>query len=286
MYMSLGLGHIGVKAPFEKAVDFARQHGFGGLDLAMDEIADLVDKKGAEAIKDKLAEAGLKPGAWGFPVNFRQDEATLKEGLAALPRLAKAAQAIGANRVSTYIMPGHNELPYAQNLTLHASRLRPGAQILADHDIRFGLEWVGTKSLRESFTHPFLYTIEGALELCRAIGTPNMGLLVDIYHVENSGATAADVRKLTNEQIVYAHVNDGIAGIAPDDRHDTVRDLPGYTGELDLTGFLHALRDVGYDGPVTAEPFSQRLRDLPDEEAVAEIGAAMHKAWQAAGLAA
>ena len=111
-----------------------------------------------------------------------------------------------------------------------------------------------------------------------------MGLLVDIYHVENSGATADDVRRLTNAQVVYAHVNDGVAGVPVDERHDTIRDLPGYTGELDLPGFLQALKDINYDGPVTAEPFSQRLRDLPDDEAVAEIAAAMHKAWQVAGL--
>jgi hypothetical protein len=40
----------------------------------------------------------------------------------------------------------------------------------------------------------------------------------------------------------------------------------------------------GYDGPVTPEPFSQRLRALPPTEAVQETGQAMHRIWQAAGL--
>ncbi len=36
--------------------------------------------------------------------------------------------------------------------------------------------------------------------------------------------------------------------------------------------------------PLTAEPFSQRLRDLPDEQAVRETAAAMQKMWSQAGM--
>ncbi|MEM7032405.1 MAG: sugar phosphate isomerase/epimerase family protein [Chloroflexota bacterium] len=284
MYISLGLGPIGAQAPLATAIEYAKRYQFGGLDINIQEVADLVDEKGADAVKAMFAEANIVPGCWGMPVNTRGDESTWQEGLAALPRLAKAGQAIGALRVSTFIMPGHNELDYQANFDFHTERLRPIAQILADHNLRFGLEWVGTKTLRESFKYPFLYTMEEAIKLGEAIGTPNMGLLVDIYHVENSGATAEDVRRLTNEQVVYAHVNDGVAGVPADERHDTTRDLPGYTGELDLRAFLQALNTINYDGPVTCEPFSQRLRDLPDEDAIAEVSAAMHKGWRAAGL--
>ena len=94
-----------------------------------------------------------------------------------------------------------------------------------------------------------------------------------------------EVRALANEQIVVVHVNDAPAGVAVDEQLDGVRDLPGATGVIDIDGFLQALAAIGYDGPVTAEPFSQRLRDLPDEEAIAETAAAMHKVWESAGLA-
>ena len=36
------------------------------------------------------------------------------------------------------------------------------------------------------------------------------------------------------------------------------------TGVIDIAGFLQALQEIGYDGPVTPEPFKKELADLPD----------------------
>ena len=43
--------------------------------------------------------------------------------------------------------------------------------------------------------------------------------------------------------------------------------------------FLNVLVDLGYDGPVRAEPFNRELRELPNEEAVAATARAMRKAF-------
>lgn len=284
MFINLSPGPIGIKATLTQTLDLARRHGFSGIDIPIHEVADLVDSQGAEAVLALFSQAELQAGAWGFPVNFRLDEATWREGLAALPRLAKAAQACSFIRVSTFIMPSDDERPYAENFAFHADRIRPAAQILADHGISFGLEWVGPKTLRDSKKYPFIHTMAEALELGNAIGTGNVGLLVDAYHVYTSHGSNDDIRKLSKEQVVNVHVNDAIKDVPVDEQLDGVRDLPGYTGTIDLNGFLHALRDIGYDGPVTAEPFSQRLRALPAEEAAAETGAAMQNMWRRANL--
>ncbi|MEM7127392.1 MAG: sugar phosphate isomerase/epimerase [Chloroflexota bacterium] len=284
MFINLSPGTIGINTNLTESLDLANRTNFSGIDFSIHQVADLVDAQDADAVLDLFSRAGLKAGAWGFPVNFRQDEASWQEGLAALPRLAKAAQACGFTRCTTFIMPCHDELAYDANFIFHANRMRPGAQILADHGISFGLEWVGPKTLRESKAHPFLHTMQEALELGEQIGTGNMGLLVDAYHVYTSHASNDDIRNLSKEQVVNVHVNDAIKDVPIDEQLDGVRDLPGYTGMIDLNGFLHALRDIGYDGPVTAEPFSQRLRDMPDEEAAAETSRAMHTMWEKAQL--
>lgn len=284
MFISLAPATIGVKADLARSIDLAARHHFTGVDFSIREAADIADAQGIDTVRAMFDEAGVRPGIWMFPVNFRQDEATWQADLDELPRLAKTAAELGVLRTATYIIPGDDNRDYKANFNFHAKRLRPAAHILLDHDIVFGLEWVGTKEFRHRYKHHFIHTMEGMLGLCDSIGTPNMGLLVDIFHVENSYATADDVRQLRKEQVAFVHVNDGEAGVAPDDRMDNVRDLPGYTGELDINAFLHALRDIGYDGPVSAEPFSQRLRDMPDEEAVAETSGAMHRMWASAGL--
>ena len=86
------------------------------------------------------------------------------------------------------------------------------------------------------------------------------------------------------DDIVVVHINDAIAGRAPDEQIDNERALPGETGVMDITGFLQALRDIYYEGPITTEPFSQRVRDMEDEAAVRATSAAMDTVWQQAGL--
>jgi sugar phosphate isomerase/epimerase len=60
---------------------------------------------------------------------------------------------------------------------------------------------------------------------------------------------------------------------------DSVRELPMATGVIDLKAFLGALVEIGYDGPVRAEPFNKALREMPDDEALAATAAAMRKAF-------
>ena len=66
---------------------------------------------------------------------------------------------------------------------------------------------------------------------------------------------------------------------------DNVRDLPGATGVIDIAGFLRALQSIGYDGPVTPEPFKKELAALPsDEVRLKKVGAAMDDVFVKAGL--
>jgi sugar phosphate isomerase/epimerase len=284
MFLNLNTGVIGVSATLEKCAKFAAEYGFAGIDFSIEEAADLADRLGLEQVRALFDSAGLKPGAWGMPVNFRQDEAAWRSGLARLPRLAKTAHALGAKRTATWIMPADDERDFDANFAFHVGRLKPIGEILADHDIRFGLEFVGPKTLRDTRRYPFIYTMAGMLELCDTIGTGNMGLLVDLFHVYTSHGQNEDILKLTNDQVVNVHVNDAQAGLAVDEQLDNVRDLPAATGVTDVVGFLQALAAIGYDGPVTSEPFSQRLRELEAEEAVRETATAMQKMWAAAGM--
>ena len=48
---------------------------------------------------------------------------------------------------------------------------------------------------------------------------------------------------------------------------------------IDTGVFLNALHQVGYDGPVVAEPFDAELRKLPPDEALTRTAQAMQKAF-------
>ena len=55
---------------------------------------------------------------------------------------------------------------------------------------------------------------------------------------------------------------------------------------IDLAGFMGKLGALGYDGPVTPEPFSARVNAIEDPlEAAALTAESMNDLWATAGLA-
>jgi sugar phosphate isomerase/epimerase len=117
------------------------------------------------------------------------------------------------------------------------------------------------------------------LELIDDIGTGNVGLVLDSWHWYHAQETADDIKALKNEQVVAVDLNDGTAGMDRKAMQDTVRELPVATGVIDVGAFLTALVDIGYDGPVRAEPFSAELNAMENEPAVAATAEAMKKAF-------
>ncbi|MEZ4730546.1 MAG: sugar phosphate isomerase/epimerase family protein [Caldilineaceae bacterium] len=279
MYKNLNLGAIGVKATLAESIDYARRYGFVGIDFSITEAVTLAQTMGIDGVRALFEDAGVFPGSWGFPVNYRQDDATWREGLMLLPQQAEFALELGCTRTATWILPASDEHNFQVNFQFHVNRLRPAAQILADYGCRLGLEFIGPKTLRAPRKYNFIHTMDGMLALAAAIGTGNVGLLLDVWHLYTSHGTLDDARKLTRDDVVTVHVNDAPAGIPVDEQIDNVRTLPGETGVIDLKGFMEVLLSIGYDGPITAEPFSQRLRELAPNQAVQETADAMNKIW-------
>jgi len=276
--MDLVCGAIGVNADQREAIRLAHAHGFESVAPSPQFLAELTDGQLDELLGDLRAKR-LVWGAAGLPVNFRRDEATFRTELKALPQLAKALQRAGVSRVSTWIGPSHQELTYVQNFRQHAARLREIAKILGDCGQRFGLEYVGPKTSWTGSRFPFIHSMAEMKDLLAEIAQPNVGFVLDSWHWYTAGETANDLRSLQNRDVVACDLNDAPAGIAVDQQRDNSRELPAATGVIDLRAFLTALVDIGYDGPVRAEPFNRELNALDNEAAVEATAAAMKKAF-------
>ncbi len=278
MYKALSPGAIGVRTKtLEEAIAAARTGGFEGVEYSPHEVADRVEHLGAASVIALFKEANILPAGFGLPIDWRGSEQDWRRGLLELPRLAKAAQAVGGARTMTWIMPCSNERAFDANYRFHVERFRPVARILADYDCLLGLEFIGPKTLRDSQKYPFVHTMEAMLRMAADIGS-NVGLLLDCWHWHTSHGTVEDLRRLKPSQIAYVHVNDAPAGVDTDAQVDSVRDLPGATGVIDTAGFMGALKSIGYNGPVTPEPFQPNLSALPDDAArLKTVGAAMDR---------
>ena len=284
MYKSLSPGAIGIhNLSLEASLSLARETGFGGLDFSIQQAVELAEEQGIERVKALFEEYGVRPGAWGVPVDWRGE--SWREDVDNLPGYAAAAVELGALRTSTWCPPSSSEREFDDNFRWHVERFGAIAEVLKDYGIRFGIEFIGPQSLRPAHQHDFIHTMEGMLELVAAIGSGNVGLLLDAWHLYTSGGAVADLDKISAADIVNVHVNDAPRGLGFAEYIDNDRRLPMETGVLPLADFMSKLAELGYDGPVTAEPFSQRINAIEAPlEAAQETAKAMQRLWAAAGL--
>ena len=254
-------------------IDLATRHSFAGIDLPLDDFDDGDD---ARLGADMVREAGLQWGGFGLPVAFRGTEAEYSNSMEQLRRLVRVADAAGCRRCTTWLMPCHDELDYEANYALHVRRLQPVAAVLAESRIRFGIEFVGPRTLRQTRKYAFVHTIDQCLKLCDAIGH-DCGVLLDSFHWFTSHADEQDITAKLCGRVIYAHVNDAIHGRGRDGQLDNERAMPCDTGMIDLSGFVRALRATAYDGPVSVEPFMPDLRQRDADDLAAKVSESLRR---------
>jgi sugar phosphate isomerase/epimerase len=276
MFRNLSPGAIGIGCSTAEGFQLAKAADFEGIDV---NIGELMQNGSPDDARALFESAGLRPGPWGLAVDWRGEESAYRQQLTGLGPVAEFAAAMGAERTATFIPSWSDQMPFEANFEFHVTRFRPVAETLARYGCRLGLEFLGPKTLRDGHPHEFIHTMGGMLDLCRAIGTGNVGLLLDAWHWYTSHGTIVDLEALDDADVVCVHINDAPDGVEIDQQIDNVRCLPGETGVIDLAGVLNALRRIGYTGPVTPEPFSARVKAMPPDQAAAATGAALRKVW-------
>ncbi len=99
-----------------------------------------------------------------------------------------------------------------------------------------------------------------AWEIVRRAGQPNVGLILDSFHIFSRGFEIETIRNIPGDRIALVQVAD-----APKLQMDPLswsrhwRCLPGQ-GDFDLPGFLDCLLATGYQGPLSLEIFNDRFR--------------------------
>lgn len=276
MLKSLNGGAIHVSIPtLERGLELCKLGGFDSLAMS----PNLVEARDPDEVNDLLDGAGVAPGAWGVPFNWRGSAEDHANGLEKFHSQAAFMAEVGVTRCATWILPGSNEMNFDEFGAFHVERLTPIAKVLAENGMTFGMEFIGPKTLRDSFRFPWVYTMHEMLKVGAEIG-PNVGVLLDLWHLITSGGTPSDVLGVSPEKIALVHINDAPAGIPLDELADNKRALPGSTGVLPLKEFIANLRQIGYQGPVEAEPFDDSLKLLASEEdRVKRIGESMQLAF-------
>ena len=105
-----------------------------------------------------------------------------------------------------------------------------------EYDITYAVEAVNR------FEGVVLNTAEQAVEYVNAVGSKNIGILLDTYHMNIEENNIGDAIRLAGDKLVGFHTG------------ENNRTAPG-RGHLDWDEIFGALADINYQGRIVSEPF-------------------------------
>ena len=234
------------KLPYPDRIRAAHEQGFSAFEIWPWRGKDL------DAILAAMAQTGMictQFTGWGFvpgmndPANHDKLEQEIKDGCAAAKKLGTKMMCVVAG----------NDIPGKSQAEMHdtvIAGLKRVAKIAEDNDITLLLE---PMNIRVDHKGHCLYGSEAGVRICRAVGSPFVKVLWDLYHMQLS------------EGDLCGHLKDGFDCLGYAQMADTPgRHEPG-TGEVNYARVLKQLHELGYRGFVGMECWP-----LVDEETAAK----------------
>ena len=282
MYKNLNLGALGHGGvSFDVACELAKQYNFAGIDLDLGYLGNLAKTTSLQNAKDWFAATGLRPGAIGLNLAWRESDSdrAYVDSFSGFVEDVKLAAEFGCTRCFTWVMPRSDKHDFYQHFDLVFPRLKRAVDLLGLYGMMFGLEFVGPNTLRTGQKFDFVHTMDGMRTFMAALGmdAKNTGILLDAFHWWTAHGTLTELTHLDAKEIVYVHLNDATQGRNADEQIDQEREMVGATGVLPIKAFLDALRTIGYDGPLTVEPFNAGIKAMSPQNAAAVTSAALDK---------
>ena len=276
---------IGIGAGPAESVAIASRAGFTGLDIRFNRFTDTIERLDAEAFADAMGAAGLRPGYSSIiPQKLNVPEDEWAREMAEVPRRAALAHRLGYRRATSVVVPFGEMMAFEENLAFHAGRAREACDVLGDFGIAFGMEYVSPRTRWFGKGHDFVRDLAGMRRLIDAVDRPNVGVMLDSFHWACAQESADDLRTLKPEQIVAVHVCDLLADTPMDEQDVRFRASPGETGGVDMDTFLRTLGEIGYDGPISAEPTHPKWKEMDADESAGITSRAIRGWFERAGV--
>ncbi|WEX90908.1 TIM barrel protein [Sinorhizobium garamanticum] len=175
------------------------------------------------------------------------DPAARRAGIDYLKYAADCAAALGATIVggpltgNPLVFAGRPPQPVAEEeRRARKARSVAGLKEAGDHAAALGVMFAVEPLNR--FESDVLCTTKQAIELLDAVQHPAVQLMLDTFHMHMEEASIAEAIRLGGKRVVHFQANENHRG------------FPG-TGATDWVEVFRALREIGYEGPVSLEPF-------------------------------
>lgn len=235
--------------PFKDRVEAAARAGFKGFGLHYQDTMATQSQIGFPEMKRILRANGIKYLEIEFLLNWYRTDEKRAESDKFRRQLFEVSGELGMRDIK--VGPGfHEQTADIPHIAAEFAKLCQEAAVYGADIVLEIMPWSNVR------------TIETGLAIVSTADQPNGGLLIDTWHMARGNIPFADISKIPSRYIKAVEVDDAPKVPPVDDLwEDTIhhRELCG-EGELDVPGFLRAIRAAGYQGVYGTEILSARHR--------------------------
>ncbi len=227
----------------KKIISSSKEAGFDLIEFSLHEPKPLDFGYTRELLKEFNIKPAFSRGL-AFNADVSSDDpAVVARGVALLTEAINITQQLGGDYfggVPYSALGKYNHPITAQGRKHVVETLRRISGEAADKGVKIGLEVVNR------YESNVINTARQALELIDEVGTGNLCVHLDTYHMNIEEVDFVRPVLECGDKLGYVHIGESHRGYLG-------------SGTVDFTAFFHALAQIGYTGPITFESFSSTV---------------------------
>jgi D-psicose/D-tagatose/L-ribulose 3-epimerase len=230
-------------------VGHVKELGFDVLELAIEDVERVTAGTVREAGEREGVEFSVC-GAFGPTRDLSHEDPTVRQaGVEYVKACVDLAAGVGA---PNFVGPMYSAVGKARMLEpaereqqrrWAVESLKEVAEHAAERGVGLAVEPLNR------FETDLVNTAEQALELCDRVGSDQVGILLDTFHMNIDEKSFGAAIRLAGDRLLHVHACENDRG------------TPG-TGHIPFDEVLGALRDIDYGGQLVIESFTPAVRDI------------------------
>src|SRR5262245_46826505 len=261
--MLIGLHNLATKhTNLLTSIRIARETGYAGIEIDGDKLKRYL-AQGVDAVSLRPLLKDIPPIGLSYVQDIERQEPREYEALLhECEATCTLAEQIGCPMVQLLTGPldpegpyrGLGDKPWPEMRKLTAENLQALADIGKAHNVRFYLE---------ALTFTPLNRLQQQIELLEETARDNVGLVLDFYHLWDSGTTPEELARVRKESIFCVDFCDSLDEFGKGgDSRQRGRDVWTGGGRVPLKEWTDAVRATGFDGIWRCELLSPRYWEL------------------------
>lgn len=253
--------------PPERKINAAQQAGFDQVELWRQDVEAF--GAGPEALAATLQASGVGLTDYQVLLDFDGAPDAMRDSKRAEAlRMLDTAVKVGA---TTLLTPASTDAECMPERI--ADDMRWLAREAAARHLRVAYEGMAWSTVN--------FTLPAAWACVQQVNEPNLGLVVDAFHIFARGRDASDLDTIPMDRIFLVQLSDLMEEIDLQNIIDIARHrrlLPGQ-GRFPISTILDRLKQSGYAGPIGLEVFNDVMKARDAETVANEAMAALTHAW-------